>query len=207
MTRPITLFTGQWADLPFEEVCRLAASWGYDGLEIACWGDHFEVDRALDGGRLRRRPPARSSSVTASRSGRSPTTWSGQAVCDDPIDHRHQDILPAPSGATATPRACGSAPPSGWRTPPGPPRARRRHRHRLHRLGDLEVRRDVPAGLRGDDRGRLRRTSPTGGTRSWTSSTRSACGSPTRCTPARSPMTTGPRCGRWRRSATGPRSA
>ena len=28
MTRPITLFTGQWADLPFEEVCRLAASLG-----------------------------------------------------------------------------------------------------------------------------------------------------------------------------------
>ena len=47
MARPFTLFTGQWADLPFEEVCRLASSWGYDGLEIACWGDHFEVDRAL----------------------------------------------------------------------------------------------------------------------------------------------------------------
>ena len=35
MSRPITLFTGQWADLPFEEVCKLAAQWGYDGLEIA----------------------------------------------------------------------------------------------------------------------------------------------------------------------------
>ena len=45
--RPITLFTGQWADLPFEEVCRLASEWGYDGLEIACWGDHFEVDKAV----------------------------------------------------------------------------------------------------------------------------------------------------------------
>ena len=43
MARPITLFTGQWADLPFEEVCRLASEWGYDGLEIACWGDHFDV--------------------------------------------------------------------------------------------------------------------------------------------------------------------
>ena len=42
MTRPITLFTGQWADLPFEEVCRLASGWGYEGLEIACWGDHLE---------------------------------------------------------------------------------------------------------------------------------------------------------------------
>jgi len=47
MSRPITLFTGQWADLPFEEVCKLAAQWGYDGLEIACSGDHLEVDRAL----------------------------------------------------------------------------------------------------------------------------------------------------------------
>ena len=43
MTRPITLFTGQWADLPFEEVARLAGEWGYDGLEIACWGDHLDV--------------------------------------------------------------------------------------------------------------------------------------------------------------------
>jgi sugar phosphate isomerase/epimerase len=45
--RPITLFTGKWADLPFEDVARLAAGWGYDGLEIACWGDHFDVTRAV----------------------------------------------------------------------------------------------------------------------------------------------------------------
>ena len=48
MTRPITLFTGQWADLPFEEVCRLASGWGYDGLEIACWGDHLDVWQAVE---------------------------------------------------------------------------------------------------------------------------------------------------------------
>ena len=48
MTRPITLFTGQWADLPFEEVCRLASEWGYDGLEIACWGDHLDVWQAVE---------------------------------------------------------------------------------------------------------------------------------------------------------------
>lgn len=47
MKRPVTLFTGQWADLPFEEMCRQAKSFGYDGLEIACWGDHFDVKRAL----------------------------------------------------------------------------------------------------------------------------------------------------------------
>ena len=46
--RPVTLFTGQWADLPFEEMCRLAAAWGYDGLEIACWGDHFDVAKAAE---------------------------------------------------------------------------------------------------------------------------------------------------------------
>ena len=53
MPRPITLFTGQWADLPFEEVCRLASGWGYDGLEIACWGDHFDVWQAVEDDSLR----------------------------------------------------------------------------------------------------------------------------------------------------------
>ncbi|TSC60781.1 MAG: xylose isomerase domain-containing protein TIM barrel [Candidatus Peregrinibacteria bacterium Greene0416_62] len=45
--REVMLFTGQWADLPLEEVCVLASRFGYDGLELACWGDHFEVDKAL----------------------------------------------------------------------------------------------------------------------------------------------------------------
>src|SRR6478735_9727332 len=48
VARPITLFTGQWADLPFEEVARLAGEWGYDGLEVACWGDHLDVVRAAE---------------------------------------------------------------------------------------------------------------------------------------------------------------
>lgn len=46
MSRPVTLFTGQWADLPFEVVCQKAKALGYDGLELACWGDHFEVNKA-----------------------------------------------------------------------------------------------------------------------------------------------------------------
>src|SRR5690242_4093590 len=94
MARPITLFTGQWADLPFEDVCRLAGEWGYDGLEIACWGDHFEVDRALtEDGYVEGRHEI------LERHGLE--VWAvsnhlvGQAVCDDPIDQRHQDILPA----------------------------------------------------------------------------------------------------------------
>ena len=47
MARPVTLFTGQWADLPLEELCQKAVTFGYDGLELACWGDHFEVGKAL----------------------------------------------------------------------------------------------------------------------------------------------------------------
>jgi sugar phosphate isomerase/epimerase len=45
LARPVTLFTGQWADLPLETVAEKAASWGYNGLELACWGDHFDVER------------------------------------------------------------------------------------------------------------------------------------------------------------------
>ncbi|MDN5360680.1 MAG: hypothetical protein PWQ84_1743 [Thermotogaceae bacterium] len=46
--RPVTLFTGQWADLPFEKICEMASGWGYDGLEIACWGDHMNIEKAAE---------------------------------------------------------------------------------------------------------------------------------------------------------------
>src|ERR1700754_4184944 len=46
MARPVTLFTGQWADLPIEDICRKASDFGYNGIELACWGDHFEVNKA-----------------------------------------------------------------------------------------------------------------------------------------------------------------
>ena len=57
MARPVTLFTGQWADLPLEELAEKAAGWGFDGLELACWGDHFDVDEALSDPVLRRDAP------------------------------------------------------------------------------------------------------------------------------------------------------
>ncbi len=93
MPRPITLFTGQWADLPLEEVAELAAGWGYDGLEIACWGDHLDPDRWDDDAYVQDRLDL------LARHGL--RVWAvsnhltGQAVCDDPIDGRHRDILPA----------------------------------------------------------------------------------------------------------------
>lgn len=92
MTRPVTLFTGQWADLPFEEVARLASGWGYDGLEIACWGDHLDPWRWDDDAYVQSRRDV------LDRYGLQ--VWAisnhlkGQAVCDDPIDQRHRDILP-----------------------------------------------------------------------------------------------------------------
>jgi sugar phosphate isomerase/epimerase len=56
MNKPITLFTGQWADLTFEDVCKKASGWGYDGLEIACWGDHLDVHKATkDPGYVRKK--------------------------------------------------------------------------------------------------------------------------------------------------------
>ena len=91
MARPITLFTGQWADLSFEEVARLAGDWGYDGLEIACWGDHLDVSRWDDADYVQSRRDI------LAANGLSVWTISnhlaGQAVCDDPIDERHRDIL------------------------------------------------------------------------------------------------------------------
>ncbi|MFK4805740.1 sugar phosphate isomerase/epimerase family protein [Microbacterium sp. ZW CA_36] len=91
MTRPITLFTGQWADLPFEEVARRAGEWGFDGLEIACWGDHLDVSRWNDAEYVQGKLDI------LERNGLKVWTISnhlaGQAVCDDPIDARHRDIL------------------------------------------------------------------------------------------------------------------
>ncbi|CEA09893.1 Xylose isomerase-like TIM barrel [Arthrobacter saudimassiliensis] len=90
--RPVTLFTGQWADLPFEEVARLAGDWGFDGLEIACWGDHLDPVRAArDDDYVRDRLNILEKNNLSVHAVANHLT--GQAVCDDPIDERHQDIL------------------------------------------------------------------------------------------------------------------
>ncbi|WP_322094143.1 sugar phosphate isomerase/epimerase family protein [Paraburkholderia bannensis] len=93
-TNPVTLFTGQWCDLPFEEVARLAAAWGYDGLEIACSGDHLDVWRAAEDSAYlasRREILDRHGLKLYAISNH----LAGQAVCDDPIDFRHQGIVRA----------------------------------------------------------------------------------------------------------------
>jgi sugar phosphate isomerase/epimerase len=46
MARPVTMFTGQWADLPLERLAKMVADFGYDGVELGCWGDHMDVSKA-----------------------------------------------------------------------------------------------------------------------------------------------------------------
>ena len=92
MARPVTMFTGQWADLPLAELARKCRGFGYDGLELACWGDHFEVDKALDQddycAKKRDLLEKNNMQVFAISS-----HLVGQAVLDN-IDARHKAILP-----------------------------------------------------------------------------------------------------------------
>jgi sugar phosphate isomerase/epimerase len=106
MARPITLFTGQWADLTLDELAGKAASFGFEGLELACWGDHFEVDRAVA-------EPGYAAGRRELLERHGLGCWSignhlvGQAVCD-PIDARHRGVLP--------PEVWGDGDPEGVRT-------------------------------------------------------------------------------------------
>lgn len=90
--RPVTLFTGQWADLPLAKLAPMAREMGYDGVELACWGDHFEVDKALSTDKyvrdvrdLLERHKLQCHAIS--------NHLVGQAVCDL-IDERHRAILP-----------------------------------------------------------------------------------------------------------------
>jgi sugar phosphate isomerase/epimerase len=92
MPRPCILFSGQWTDMPLEELAPKLAEWGYQGVELCCWGDHFEVQRALsepDYCQAKLDLLARYDlSVPVVSNHRV-----GQAVCD-PVDERHQALLP-----------------------------------------------------------------------------------------------------------------
>ena len=91
MSRPVTLFTGQWADLPIVDMARMTRDFGYDGIELACWGDHFEVARALSDDsycdQVRSLLQSHELDCLAISN-----HLVGQAVLD-PIDQRHKAIL------------------------------------------------------------------------------------------------------------------
>lgn len=103
MSRPVTLFTGQWADLPLEKLAPMAAEMGYQGLELACWGDHFEVDKAIDDPNYVVEKRALLDRYDLECHAIS-NHLAGQGVCDR-IDARHQTILP--------PRIWGDGEPMG----------------------------------------------------------------------------------------------
>jgi sugar phosphate isomerase/epimerase len=92
MGRPVTLVTAQWADMPLEELTEKVSRWGYDGLELACWGKHFDTQRALNDPEylpwLRGLLDKHNLKYFALS-----THLVSQAVCD-PIDSRHKGVLP-----------------------------------------------------------------------------------------------------------------
>ncbi|MBT4980905.1 MAG: sugar phosphate isomerase/epimerase [Gemmatimonadetes bacterium] len=101
--RPVTLFTGQWADLGIETMCQKAVEFGYDGLELACWGDHFEVEKATAAYCKNKRQLLDQYGLKLYSIS---NHLVGQAVCDN-IDSRHASILP--------PRILGDGDPEGVR--------------------------------------------------------------------------------------------
>src|ERR1700755_2863601 len=110
MASPSTLFTGQWADLTLDDLAGKAASFGFDGLELACWGDHFEVDRAV----------AEPDYAAGRRALLARPGWGCGAPPPPPPRPRPSAPRPPPAtrasyrptyGATASPRACARAPP------------------------------------------------------------------------------------------------
>src|SRR5262245_40166349 len=92
MPRPVTLFTGQWADLTLEELAAKCGEWGFDGLELACWGDHFDVAETL-------RDPGYAAGRRQILERHGLGVWAignhlcGQAVCA-PVGARHRGTLP-----------------------------------------------------------------------------------------------------------------
>jgi sugar phosphate isomerase/epimerase len=92
MARPVTLFTGQWADLSFDQLSGLIRDFGYDGAELACWGDHFDVAKAIsdNGYAAAKRGQLEKHGLACHAIS---NHLAGQAVCDV-IDQRHKSILP-----------------------------------------------------------------------------------------------------------------
>lgn len=91
MPRPVTLFTGQWADLTLESLVPMVADMGYDGVELACWGDHFEVAKATNKKYLKEKWELLGDHGLTCYAISNHLV--GQAVCDN-IDERHEGILP-----------------------------------------------------------------------------------------------------------------
>ena len=206
MARPVTLFTGQWADLPLEELAAQGAASG--SSTASSWPAGATTSTSPRRCRTRRTSPAgaSSSSATASSAGRSATTSSARRSAT-----RSTSAIRRPAaGGLGRRRPRGRAPAGRGADEGHRPRrraARRRGRHRLHRLVDLAHALLVPAQRLRRRSSAATRTSPSAGARSSTSSTPRACASRSRSTRPRSPTTSSPRARRSTRSTTARASA
>ncbi len=159
MTRPVTLFTGQWADLKLEDLARKANEFGYQGLELACWGDHFDVDKALSDDRYCA-ASAICSNATTCNAMPSARTWSARpcSIVDRPAPQGHL------AGARLGQRQTGRSQRAGRRRAeedgPRGPAAGRRRRQWLYRFEHLAPALFLSAGADRDDRSGLQAAGP-----------------------------------------------
>ena len=103
MARKVILYTAQWGDMPLEELCAKAKSFGYDGLELACCENHLDIGRLSPAYIDEIRNTVEKYGLSVYAIGNHSV---GQCVCD-PVDSRHKAILP--------PRLWGDGNPEGVR--------------------------------------------------------------------------------------------
>ncbi|MDD3153656.1 MAG: sugar phosphate isomerase/epimerase [Victivallaceae bacterium] len=94
MARPLTLFTAQFSDMPFDRLCRLARDCGYDGLELSTLGGYLDIEQAAD-------DPAYCRELQRKLKSYGLRLWAisnhfaGQLVCDPDNDSRTDCFAPA----------------------------------------------------------------------------------------------------------------
>lgn len=94
MSRPVTIFTGQFSDMPFEKLCEFAQSCGYEGLELATFGPYLDFEKAAA-------DQAYCDNILATMAKYNLKLWAisghkeGQLVCDLNNDSRSDGFAPA----------------------------------------------------------------------------------------------------------------
>jgi sugar phosphate isomerase/epimerase len=71
-------------------MCQKAKEFGYDGVELCCWGDHMEIDKADEAYCAERKATLEKYGLQLFAIS---THLVGQCVCDN-IDERHKGIVP-----------------------------------------------------------------------------------------------------------------
>lgn len=94
MSRPVTLFTAQFSDMLFDDLCAMAQKCGYDGLEVATFGGYLDIEKAAEDVEY-------CNSIKAKMAQYGLNLWAisnhfaGQLVCDLNNDSRSDCFAPA----------------------------------------------------------------------------------------------------------------